>query len=291
MVKLSNKIVHRVGRLISRAIPSNELRRKVLAALASLLMPDRDRAGSADRQAFHHFALSALFDGKHKGGLSTVMQFDQTSTGKNLSRLASQYLSDKGSEDPSMHHPWPWPPHNYTAVYELLFAPHRYVVKCIVECGIGTNHEDTPSNMTVLGKPGASLFMWRDYFPHAQVVGIDIDERVLFTDDRIVTYQVDQTNPESISAFWESTRLDDVDIFIDDGLHEFEAGICLFEGSINHLSPSGFYIIEDVGSDDLERYRKYFQSRLFDVSFISLFRETERLADNSLVVVRNIRPA
>ena len=35
-------------------------------------------------------------------------------------------------------------------------------------------------NMTASGKPGASLRVWRDYFNNAQVIGADIDKRILF---------------------------------------------------------------------------------------------------------------
>ncbi len=48
---------------------------------------------------------------------------------------------------------------------------------------------------------GASLRMWRDYFPNAQIVGADIDPKYMFADERISKVVVDQLKPESINAF------------------------------------------------------------------------------------------
>jgi hypothetical protein len=41
------------------------------------------------------------------------------------------------------------------------------------------------------GKPGASLYVWRDFFPNAYIFGADIDKEVLFNDKRITTGYID----------------------------------------------------------------------------------------------------
>jgi trans-aconitate methyltransferase len=218
----------------------------------------------------------------------TVLALDRVSAEPSLAELATIYASDKGSTNPHSRTPWGWAPHNYTVIYELLFAAHRNVIQTVVECGIGTNNTDVLSNMTGAGTPGASLRMWRDYFPNALIVGLDVDERILFQDDRIRTYGVDQTERSTIQEFWEVSGLDSVDVFIDDGLHEFHAGVSLFEESIRHIAPGGFYIVEDVTWRDLARYRDYFSTRPYDVTVFSLHRPGELLGDNSLVVVRTV---
>ena len=54
--------------------------------------------------------------------------------------------------------------------YNNLFSHCRDTVKLVFECGIGTNYPDTKSNMTSTGKPGASLKVWKDYFPNAKIL-------------------------------------------------------------------------------------------------------------------------
>jgi hypothetical protein len=134
------------------------------------------------------------------------------------------------------------------------------------------------------GRPGASLRVWRDYFPKSTIYGADIDSSTLFTEDRIFTGYMDQTNPESIKGFWEKYDIYP-NIIIDDGLHRFSAGVTLFENSFNRLTPGGVYIIEDVWSYDLYAYTEYFGKTSLDVRYVSLSRPNAPVVDNSLVIV------
>ncbi|MGB5085944.1 MAG: hypothetical protein WBO09_15405 [Methylocystis silviterrae] len=136
--------------------------------------------------------------------------------------------------------------HNYTIVYERLFAPFRQAAFSLLEIGIGTNFDDVPSSMGTNGVPGASLRAWRDFFPHAQIVGADVDQRILFSEERIRTLFVDQTDPASIHAMWGSLGDEQFRVIIDDGLHTFEGNSTLLQNSLDHLAPGGYYIIEDL---------------------------------------------
>jgi hypothetical protein len=109
--------------------------------------------------------------------------------------------------------------HNYHLVYGHLLAGKRDHALHIVEIGLGTNNIDVPSNMGLFGKPGASLRAFRDWAPHASVFGADVDRRILFMEDRIETFWVDQTDPTSLQDL--AMRLSDkkFDLIIDDGLH------------------------------------------------------------------------
>ena len=49
-----------------------------------------------------------------------------------------------------------------------------------------------------MGKPGASLRVWRDYFPNAIIYGADIDKDILFAEERIKTFYIDQLDPVAI---------------------------------------------------------------------------------------------
>lgn len=202
-----------------------------------------------------------------------------------LAALSAQYGSDKGWSGDS-EPPWPWPPHNYTEKYESLFEPLRLSVRSVVECGIGTQDPGVPCNMGADGKPGASLRVWRDYFPNAEIIGLDIDPRTMLSEERISTYVVDQTNPVSIAQFWAQSGLRDVDIMIDDGLHTFEANRTLFEHSIQHMRPGGHYIIEDLSFQSLEAFRDVLASSPHWVEIVRLQRSGMAFSDNALVVIR-----
>lgn len=210
----------------------------------------------------------------------------QRSASRELKELFDAYGSDKGTNG-SASTPYPWPAHSYADVYASLFGHCRDAVTAVFECGIGTNYEDTESNMTRQGKPGASLRAWRDYFPNAAIVGADVDSRILFQDVRIRTYQVDQANADSVRALWTQIEPSKFDLMIDDGLHTFSAGTCLLEASLGHLKPGGLYVIEDVGPTDLARYRDYFQDQNLWVTFVVMPRTPrEPIGDNSMIILR-----
>jgi hypothetical protein len=140
--------------------------------------------------------------------------------------------------------------------------------------------------MGARGRPGASLRVWRDYFPKAVIYGADIDRDILFTEDRIKTFYMDQCDPAAIQAFWQQVDDTGFDFMVDDGLHVFEAGSCLFTHSIDRLAEHGIYVIEDVTPTDLLRYKQFFSTTPYIVDFVTMLRPNRPLADNSLVVIR-----
>ena len=202
-----------------------------------------------------------------------------------LAGLCDKYGSDKGELSPEGH-PYPAPAHNFTELYSRLFAHCRHAVRKVFECGLGTNNTSIPSNMGARGRPGASLRVWRDYFPKAVIYGADIDRDILFTEDRIKTFYMDQCDPAAIQAFWQQVDDTGFDFMVDDGLHVFEAGSCLFTHSIDRLAEHGIYVIEDVTPTDLLRYKQFFSTTPYSVDFVTMLRPNRPLADNSLVVIR-----
>lgn len=93
--------------------------------------------------------------------------------------LADKYGSDKG-EVSADQNPYKWASHNYVEFYSLAFGLRRNDVKTLIEYGLGTNNPAFKSSMGIDGKLGASLRMWRDYFPSANIIGCDIDSDILF---------------------------------------------------------------------------------------------------------------
>jgi hypothetical protein len=113
---------------------------------------------------------------------------------------------------------YPW----YTPFYSALFADKH--VKRVLEIGVLN---------------GASLAMWRDYWPQAEVWGFDKERRE--TDIQVM--YGDQSKPEDL-AF--ATRLGPFDLVIDDGSHQPADQILGALTFVPHLAPGGLYIIEDV---------------------------------------------
>jgi hypothetical protein len=201
-----------------------------------------------------------------------------------VSDLCGKYGSDKGGS--GANRPYDWAPHTYADYYARLFLFSRHNIRKVFECGLGTNDTSVPSNMGSNGRPGASLRVWRDFFPNAIVYGADIDKQILFQEERIKTFYVDQTNPASVEAMWNHVDEADFDLIVDDGLHTLEAGICFFENSISKLSSSGIYVIEDVHLKNLSQFQSFFSRTSYFVDYVVMFRENVRIGDNNLIIVR-----
>lgn len=202
-----------------------------------------------------------------------------------LNGLCEAHGSDKGGLTAG-EKPYPWLPHNYADYIERHFGHCREHVRNVFECGLGTNNPDLVSSMGERGRPGASLRVWRDYFPNARVVGADVDRDILFAEDRIVTHHVDQTDAASVAALWDAVGKVEFDLMIDDGLHTFEAGVSLLEGSLHKLKAGGIYIIEDVAMETIVRFLDYFQDKPLNYEVVTLYRGKHRLGDNSMIVIR-----
>ena len=213
------------------------------------------------------------FFGKNKD-----LEYSYLSNGKTnqkLKDLLDFYGSDKGGKN---NH------HNYTHFYSQIFYNKKEKIKNFLEIGLGTNNVEVPSNMGKQGKPLASLRAWRDYFINANIYGADIDKGILKNEERIKTFFVDQTKPETIIKMFKDIGNAKFDVILEDGLHEFNANICFFENSINFLAKDGIYIIEDVYYKDQERFIKYFEKSKYNFSIIDIF-HNKNIANNCLIVI------
>ena len=193
-----------------------------------------------------------------------------------LTELMNYYGSDKGGKN---NH------HNYADFYSEIFFHRRNEIKSFLEIGLGTNNVNLPSNMGIDGVPLASLRAWRDYFKNAQIYGADIDKSILKNEERIKTFFVDQTNPESIKKLFNSIGELKFDIILEDGLHEYNANICFFENSIDYLKNNGIYIIEDIFYKDKKKFLNYFKSKNYNFSIVDIYHK-KNIANNCLVIVR-----
>lgn len=196
-----------------------------------------------------------------------------------LCRVMTWRGSDKGRR---------W--HNYTAVYSALFAKYGPRPR-IFELGLGTNNPALVSSMGSTGRPGASLRGWRDLYPGAAIFGADIDRAILFEGDGIKTFYCDQLDETAIRNLWDQPALaEGMDILIEDGLHTFEANVSFLMGSLAHVGPGGTYVVEDIETAALPRWRAMLPDYAerhpgYEFALLELPNAANR-QDNNLLVIR-----
>lgn len=190
-----------------------------------------------------------------------------------LCELAYKYRTDK----------CPQIRHSYTLFYHELFKDRRNEIKKVFEMGIGF-----PKVMAhverKIGQPhvtGASLFMWRDYFPNAMVYGADWDARAMTSGERVKTFICDERYPEDIKAVIRQTG-NDIDVFIDDGAHECHFQIFLAKTILPLLKKDVIYIIED--SFSVKRIVKELKALGYECEVPKLERIGYR---ENLIIVKN----
>ena len=138
--------------------------------------------------------------------------------------------------------------HNYHCLYGSILSDGN-MVRNILEIGLGTNHMDVVSHMGKNGRPGASLRAFRDFCPNAEIYGADIDRRILFTEPRIETYFVDQTDPSTLERLGSVLPVRAFDLVIDDGLHSPDANVATLRFALEIVRKHGWVVIEDIGPD------------------------------------------
>lgn len=166
-----------------------------------------------------------------------LSEVENPKAAKLLGELFDSYGSDKCT------------PHNYHNFYSSLFDDPEEV-KNVFEIGLGTPNLNVISNMGVNGKPGSSLRAFRDFFTSAKIYGADVDKEVLFEEDGISTFWVDQTNIESLKEVF-SKLTHKLDLVIDDGLHSPQANLNTLVSALPHVEVGGWFIVEDVASESI----------------------------------------
>jgi hypothetical protein len=145
-----------------------------------------------------------------------------------LNDLGLKYDADKSSRF-----------HNYLDFYEQ-HLPDRNFAGRLLEIGI---------------MDGVSMKMWAEFYPKAEIVGIDVvDKEHLYNDD----WQL----PRSIKLLTlDGTKAEDVrplgmfDIIIDDGSHFTADQQASFELLYyDQLNEGGIYIVEDIWTSRMTQY-------------------------------------
>jgi len=124
----------------------------------------------------------------------------------------------------------------------------RHEVKQVLEIGIG--YEELMKPFVPEYVHGSSLFMWRDYFPNAEIHTCDIryesvkkiNEENL---ERISAHLVDQSDPVQLLSLVCGTG-GEFDVVIDDGSHETKDQIITYKTLEPYMRRGGVYVVEDV---------------------------------------------
>ncbi len=193
----------------------------------------------AINQAIPFLSSIATSVGHKNIHLIDIERFPQSSEDIAAANELKTYLDRYGSDKSNRH--------NYHHLYGPLLK-NRNDIKNVFEVGLGTHNIDVVSTMGQGGKPGASLRAFRDFLHNANIFGADIDRRVLFKEDRIETFYVDQTDEETFEPLRERLPAE-IDLIIDDGLHSPNANIQTLKFGLSKVRIGGWVVVEDIIGD------------------------------------------
>ena len=145
---------------------------------------------------------------------------------KELTIIANKYKTDKGTIEGECH--------SFTEFYDDILKDKRNEPLNILEIGVWN---------------GSSINTWGEYFPNANIYGIDIElsrsnGKIINNNSKV--FLCDGTNEEQINDFLNKISNPKFDIIIDDGSHLFEHQMKSLLIFMNYLTDNGIYILEDL---------------------------------------------
>jgi hypothetical protein len=145
---------------------------------------------------------------------------------KSLEELAEFYGTDKAISG-----------HGYVKYYDGYFSSIRDSCKSLIEIGV--------QELAKKKYGAASLRMWEEYFPNANIYGIDIGDLTHLSNNRVKVYQSSQVDFDALKNIFTDINLIP-EIIIDDGSHSPDDQQRTYEYLFDFLAPGGFYLIEDI---------------------------------------------
>lgn len=129
--------------------------------------------------------------------------------------------------------------HCYGELYDrLLGGELRRRARAVVEAGVAS---------------GASLVALAEFFPGAQVTGIDVDvSRVRFAHPRVAVREADCTTPAALELFGPGAAFD---LVLDDASHRPNDQVALLRLFGPRLAPGGMVVVESVDGRFYEEAR------------------------------------
>lgn len=150
----------------------------------------------------------------------------------NLDQLMSVNGSDQGS---LFHH--------YAERLEPYLAPMRESARKVLEIGLAG---------------GASLRAWSQYFPYAQIIGVDIDIKAV-EDFKTTLMASAILGDASKVEFWTKFQKcwgGDWDVVCDDGAHTVHSIDRAFACGFPLLRSGGYWIVQDIHAGYTPAYRR-----------------------------------
>ena len=137
--------------------------------------------------------------------------------------------------------------HDYLRHYDFLFRQFRGEKFSLIELGCLS---------------GASLRMWEQYFPEAEIYGVDLDETTKKNEKGRVHIVIgDATSQETFDTLKAETG--GAFIIIDDASHAWGDQRRSFELFWDMVKPGGFYVIEDLECGSAGAFPEY-PPKVFD---------------------------
>lgn len=148
-----------------------------------------------------------------------AMHGEAMTTVRSFKELCEEYETDKDK---------------YAKAYEDLFHMKHKSISSLFEIGV---------------QGGGSLWLWREYFPRAEVIGLDCRPYKLKVPERSKVFEGYQQDGVVLRDIIQTRG--PFDVIVDDGGHIFNQQKISFEVLGEHAS---IYIIEDVGPEDAAKW-------------------------------------
>jgi len=127
--------------------------------------------------------------------------------------------------------------HGFCGFYHRHLAANRQAITKVLEIGIAG---------------GASLQMWGDYFPNAEIHGFDRQGASVSPSHRMHLHVGDQADRQALNRLVQVIG-SELDLMVDDGGHTMEQQQVSLAFLFSHLRPGGIYILEDLHTSFCER--------------------------------------
>ena len=156
-----------------------------------------------------------------------------------LNELANQFGSDKGSQHGDRH--------RFAQIYHLLLGSERHNYRHVVEIGLAQGIHEYHAGKVLPEIASPSVRMWLDYFPSAQITGIDMADFSFMegANSRFKFMRADSGNEAQLKQLAGQLG-SEVDLLIDDASHaSFHQQLALRE-LFPCIRSGGYYVIEDL---------------------------------------------